>query len=42
MTSESMLIMKNVSKTFNSGTVNEKCALDCLMQLRARSLSIRD
>ena len=28
MTSESMLIMKNVSKTFNSGTVNEKCALD--------------
>lgn len=28
MTSENMLIMKNVSKTFNSGTVNEKCALD--------------
>ena len=25
---ESMLIMKNVSKTFNPGTVNEKCALD--------------
>ena len=24
---ESMLIMKNVSKTFNPGTVNEKCAL---------------
>ena len=22
-----MLIMKNVSKTFNPGTVNEKCAL---------------
>ena len=28
MTSENMLIMKNVSKTFNPGTVNEKCALD--------------
>ena len=26
--SNAMLIMKNVSKTFNSGTVNEKCALD--------------
>ena len=25
---ESMLIMKNVSKTFNPGTVNEKCALN--------------
>ena len=25
--SENMLIMKNVSKTFNPGTVNEKCAL---------------
>lgn len=28
MTNENMLIMKNVSKTFNPGTVNEKCALD--------------
>lgn len=28
MTSENMLILKNISKTFNSGTVNEKCALD--------------
>lgn len=28
MISENMLIMKNVSKTFNAGTVNEKCALD--------------
>ena len=27
---ESMLIMKNVSKTFNPGTVNEKCALNVL------------
>lgn len=27
MTNENMLIMKNVSKTFNPGTVNEKCAL---------------
>ena len=30
MTSENMLIMKNVSKTFNPGTVNEKCALDAV------------
>lgn len=28
MESEKMLIMKNVSKTFNPGTVNEKCALN--------------
>lgn len=28
MTNENMLIMKNVCKTFNPGTVNEKCALD--------------
>lgn len=28
MISKNMLIMKNVSKTFNAGTVNEKCALD--------------
>lgn len=28
MTNENMLIIKNVSKTFNPGTVNEKCALD--------------
>lgn len=28
MESEKMLILKNVSKTFNPGTVNEKCALN--------------
>ena len=26
--SESMLVLKNITKTFNPGTVNEKCALD--------------
>ena len=26
--SENMLVLKNITKTFNPGTVNEKCALD--------------
>lgn len=38
---ESMLIMKNVSKTFNPGTVNEKCALNGVnLTLGAGDLSL--